>query len=312
VVQDLLNSAAGQSYIQKASDCFGVTIAPDSSGLWDVTAPAGSPDVNPYDNNPDGYSSKDCDTPAPADCTNDTSDACDWLRVRFFVLDTETMNSMSCYEGDDEACTDVGFDSTGASSPGSGPGTATQDPSKIEQGSDADLSKKLLTYKASGQYNCDNSGDCTQLEQMANGQSIQAGACQVSQLDPRVLQLLLYLIEVGNFKIGTFAMCSDHSFDSSRGHSGGFAVDISSVNGQAINSDSPATKTQALALDKFLDNLPAALKLNQQIDWGYGDHPDTDIQAYQQFNGQVCGSSCEQYYTLTVEEEHENHTHAGF
>jgi hypothetical protein len=204
------------------------------------------------------------------------------------------------------------FSNTASGGSDNGGGGLTQDPSQIQQGTVAQLAQKLLDYKSQGKYNCDNSGDCTQLQQMANNQSIQAGACQVSKLDPRVLQLLLYMIEVGKFKVGTFAFCSDHSDDGPTGHSGGFAVDISSVNGQAINQDSQKVKDAALAADKFLDNLPAQLQLRQQISYGYGYHYDPDLAATQQYDSKLCHSSCVSIYTSGVEAEHENHIHAGF
>jgi hypothetical protein len=98
----------GASYISRAESCFGVTIAEDSGGYWDVTAPANGPNINPYASN---YPSI-CGEQAPADCTVSAvanSDPCNWLRIRFFILDTETQNSMGCYAGDDESCSDVGF-----------------------------------------------------------------------------------------------------------------------------------------------------------------------------------------------------------
>lgn len=183
----------------------------------------------------------------------------------------------------------------------------------VDQGSASQLAQKLLDYKKTGRYNCDNPGDCTDLQKVVSGQSLAGSSgCQAKTLDPRVIQLLLYLIESGNFKVGTYAMCGDHSFDSPRGHSGGFAVDISSVNGVAINQDTQAAATQGVAMDKFLNNLPTALQLNQQISYGYGNHPYQPMADLQQADGKLCTSSCVSFYTLAVEQEHENHIHAGF
>ena len=195
----------------------------------------------------------------------------------------------------------------------SGTGGASQDASQVQQGSASELAKKLLSYRSSHKYNCDNSGDCVDLQKMVDGQSLAgSGGCQAKALDPRVLQLLLYLIEVGNFRVGTYALCGDHGFDSPRGHSGGFAVDISSINGQAVNQDSQAAKMEALKMDKFLNALPAPLKLSQQISWGYGNHFDSQMAATQQYGGKLCSSSCESIYTAAVEAQHTNHIHAGY
>jgi hypothetical protein len=92
-------------YISRASGCFGVDIV-QVNGLWDVEADPQAQTLNPYSTE---YSGLNCNEPAPADCTDNTSDACNWLRIRFFILDTETMSSMGCYAGDDQACTDMGF-----------------------------------------------------------------------------------------------------------------------------------------------------------------------------------------------------------
>ncbi len=92
-------------YISRATSCFGVDIV-QVNGLWDVEADPQAQTLNPYSTT---YSGLNCNEPAPADCTDNTSDACNWLRMRFFILDTETMSSMGCYAGDDQACTDMGF-----------------------------------------------------------------------------------------------------------------------------------------------------------------------------------------------------------
>lgn len=183
----------------------------------------------------------------------------------------------------------------------------------VEEGSNADLANKILKYRSGGQYNCDNSGDCADLTKIINGQSL-AGSegCRAQTLDPRVLKLILYMIEVGKFQIGTYALCGDHSFDSTGGHSGGFAVDISSVNGAVLGSDTPQAGNEGLKLDKFLNNLPNELKLDQQISYGYGGHYDAQMAATQQAQGKLCGSSCVSFYGLDTELVHQNHIHAGF
>jgi hypothetical protein len=89
---------------------LGVNIAPDSAVNWDVTNDSSTTNADPYGV---GYSNNNCAITAPPDCTNDNSDGCNWLRVRMFIMDTETMNSMGCYSGDsdvsNEACSDIGF-----------------------------------------------------------------------------------------------------------------------------------------------------------------------------------------------------------
>jgi hypothetical protein len=290
-------TATGQAYIDLAHKCFGAKVTPDANGQnWDVVSDSGTM-PNPYDS---GY---------PGNCGN-TSDV-NWTRLRFFILDTQTMNTMGCYQGDSQACSDIGF--TATNSTGQDSNSGTNGTGTVDEGTNAQLAQKLLGYQTTGQYHCDNPGDCTDLHKIVDGQSL-AGSdgCQAQTLDPRVLQLLLYLIENGGFKIGTFALCGDHHFDGLGGHSGGKAVDISSVNGASLAQDSQQTATEGLKLDKYLNNLPANIKLDQQISYGYGGHYYQPMSATQQYGGQLCNSSCVSIYTLTVENQHTNHIHAGY
>jgi len=302
-------SPTGQAYITRAEQCFGVlisqaTVQTDSGPQtqWDVTSSSGDL-PNPYD------SSK-----YPNNCA-DLSDQ-NWTRLRFFILDTETMNSMGCYAGDGTACTDIGFDSASDVSSDS-TNTTNSGSGAIDQGTGSELAQKILNYRSTGQYNCDNPGDCVDLQKVANGQSIQNeddktnAWCEAQTLDPRVLKLILYMIENG-YKIGTTALCGDHGFDSSGGHSGGFAVDIGSINGLALSQDSPAVAAIGVQMDKFLNNLPSDIKLDQQISYGYGEHYYAPMAALQQAQGKLCQDTCVSFYTQSVEDEHTNHIHAGF
>jgi len=289
-----------QGYTSRIRGCFANNLTYDGTS-WDVT-PIPNTEVNPND------------SPYADDHCGDTSNTT-WRQIVMYAFDTNTMKDIACYTGDDDqSCTDEGISTGDSSSGSSSTGTTSSGSGNVEEGSDAQLAKKLLDYKKTGQYNCDNPGDCTDLQKMVNGTSLSGSdGCQADKLDPRVLQLLLYLIENGKFKIGTYALCGDHSFDSAKGHSGGFAVDISSINGVSVVTDSTAAKTNTLTVDKFLNNsLPSALQLNQQISYGYGNHYDADLAATQQYNGQLCNGSCVSIYTPTVEAEHENHIHAGY
>jgi len=103
-------SADGQNYISKAKDCFGVDIGPDANGDWGVTSSANSaPEL--YNNDASSKHSYpgDCSAPSGLDATN-------WQRLRFFILDTESAESMSCYQGDSEACTNIGYNSSSSGS----------------------------------------------------------------------------------------------------------------------------------------------------------------------------------------------------
>jgi hypothetical protein len=83
--------------LERASNCFGVSIAPDASGALGVTHTGEAP--NPYNKSNDSYSKWDC---------NDSST--EWLRIRFFIFDTTTADALDCYINDDTtSCANVGF-----------------------------------------------------------------------------------------------------------------------------------------------------------------------------------------------------------
>jgi hypothetical protein len=84
-------------YIAKAKSCFGVQITKGDQG-WDVIP---TKDINVYDS--DNYSSGDC---------ADSGDA-NWLKVRFFILDTGTMEGYACAVlNDPESCANDGETAT--------------------------------------------------------------------------------------------------------------------------------------------------------------------------------------------------------
>lgn len=102
-VADLLDSDAGQDYVDKATKCFGVSISKDGEE-WTVS---GEGDVDP---NSDEYNGAGC---------GDLSDT-NWKRVMLFVFDTRTMLSIACYDGNNDACTELGVATTSGSSGSSG------------------------------------------------------------------------------------------------------------------------------------------------------------------------------------------------
>lgn len=100
------NLVTNQNLLDKAKKCFGVNISQDSNLNWNVTSDSSASNLNPYTKEYQGYG---CNMTAPADCSSNSSDACNWLRLRYFITDTETMNSMGCYAGETQACTDSGL-----------------------------------------------------------------------------------------------------------------------------------------------------------------------------------------------------------
>jgi hypothetical protein len=85
-----------QYYSDKAKACFGVNIYKDDDNLWNIEKVT---DVNPAS---DSYTSQGC---------GNTSDEM-WRRIIMFIYDTDTIGAISCYSGDDTACSTVGVSNT--------------------------------------------------------------------------------------------------------------------------------------------------------------------------------------------------------
>jgi hypothetical protein len=83
-----------QPNIDKAKKCFGVTISPDGSNVDALTNDI----INVY---------QDYDAEGCRDKGN-----INWLRIRYFIFDSQIADSASCYEGDNSSCAKVGFGSS--------------------------------------------------------------------------------------------------------------------------------------------------------------------------------------------------------
>ena len=83
-------------YISLAQQCFAVTISqtpdPDANGhlTWDISGGSTTPTLS-------SISQQDCVRPGDND----------WLRIRFFIFDTENTEAIGCYENDAESCNDI-------------------------------------------------------------------------------------------------------------------------------------------------------------------------------------------------------------
>jgi N-acetylmuramoyl-L-alanine amidase len=125
----ILDGPNGSTYIDQADKCFGVKITGDGSSGWTTDS---SSTVNFLDNS---YPSSTCSSDSDQN----------WVQVRFWLLDTATIEGYDCYQSDtstsDQSCTDVGFGApssgptTGSSSkpvividPGHGPNRTVRDP----------------------------------------------------------------------------------------------------------------------------------------------------------------------------------------
>lgn len=160
--------------------------------------------------------------------------------------------------------------------------------------------KRLLELHQQGKFRDDRGSVLPQIQAAAAGRAVRNAAGQYVYLNAKMLRTLVWLIDEKGFKIGCFAMCSDHGYDGPHGHAGGFATDISSVNGVGVISG--AAKAPVISLLNTLRNAGTLIPW-QLISGGYANHSDQD-----------CRNRCipsAAFYGGIVLSEHENHVHMG-
>ncbi len=224
----------------KYGNCFSMEVVPDPSNADGIVLENGSA-VNYYD----------VATKYPQ-CA-DGSDML--LRYRFYLADAVTVASLSCFEGDDSYCTQLGFGTAADNSDATNPTTAPSG-SALPTGTAKDLATQLLQYVNTGKIKCTTTG-CPDIANTASGKSIRAGSCQVDALNAGLLGMLLKLVQL-NHTFTLSALCSDHStVDGLAGHNGGRAADFNTIDGVFMgpNADDPWTQTK----------IDAAKKLDQDI-----------------------------------------------
>lgn len=106
---EIFESDKGESVIDRAKKCFGVSITNSPNG-WDVVT---EDDPNPAENE---YVKANCD-----EYNNDLA----WRRVMMFVYDTKLMMAWACHEGDDQSCQDIGLSGNAASGSGTSSGSGS-------------------------------------------------------------------------------------------------------------------------------------------------------------------------------------------
>jgi hypothetical protein len=90
-VADILKR--NDEYIGRAKTCFGVEIGPGPRGLDAIATEEVFPNSQDY---------------IDADCNH--TDNPDWRRIMLFVFDTRMVTTVECYEGDEEACSNIGME----------------------------------------------------------------------------------------------------------------------------------------------------------------------------------------------------------
>jgi hypothetical protein len=160
--------------------------------------------------------------------------------------------------------------------------------------------RQLLQFHEHGRYQADNPGDLSDIQATAQGHTVRSRSGQMVHIDERVMQVIVHLIDNGH-SIGTFAICSDHHDDGPHGHAGGFAVDISTIDGHPINS--PSARAAVLQVDKELHNA-GPLVPRQLITGGVGNVIDKTIEDLTIPNPD--------FYGPATMQDHTNHIHIGY
>lgn len=193
-------------YITRAKTCFGVNITnqtPDQK--WDVQP---SEDVNTASQ---AYTDAHC---------NDISDF-NWQRVIMFVEDTNNMNAVACFQGDNEACNTVQGKASAASTSSTSL-SAGNTSTNLPTGDTITLAKQILSNpNLSFQTAQDNS----YFQQIANtGKATDCGAPVIS---PKLLGVILALSKSYKIVLGVFD--DGHGCDTGF-HPKGEAVDLNGIN----------------------------------------------------------------------------------
>jgi hypothetical protein len=215
----------------KYGDCFSMNVEPDPSSADGIILSTGD-SVNYYDV---AQKNPQC---------NDGSEAL--LRYRFYLADAVTTASLSCYEGDENYCSQLGFGTSADISASSGSPVAPSG-AALPSGSATDLAAQLKQYVDNGKIKCTTAG-CPDIINTAGGKSIHSGSCKVDALSPGLLGMLLVLVQMGHtFTLS--ALCSDHqTVDGPSGHNGGRAADFNTIDGVFIGPNDvawTAAKAQA-------------------------------------------------------------------
>lgn len=166
--------------------------------------------------------------------------------------------------------------------------------------------RRLLELHNQGKYHTDNPGDLSDIQRTAEGKPVWSPLGYWVHIDRRALEILVWLIDDNNLRIGTFAICSDHhTIDGRHGHNGGHAVDIDSIDNEPVHVNSTTSRANTLKVMNLLRNhTPSELRPWQLICDGYGYHYDGAISSL------MLPSAS--FYNYSTRVAHRNHIHTGY
>lgn len=206
-VVDLLNTNP-DPYVSRAATCFGVDINNNNPlQLWDVFP---TKDVNTSSQE---YTDAHC---------NDLSDY-NWKRVIMFTFDTQTMKAVACYQGDNDACSEVAGNGPANAALTATGGTTGSGSTTLPTGDTITLAKAIAAKPNVISFQTKQDYDYFQ-QIIQTGHATDCGAPQIS---PKLLGVILTLSESYKLVLGVFD--DGHGCDSGF-HPKGEAVDINGVN----------------------------------------------------------------------------------
>jgi hypothetical protein len=196
------------SYRSRVENCFGQEINTDD---WSLS-PIEGKDINP---NEDSYIKAHC---------NENSDA--WHRIQLFVFDSRLTDAQACYDGDDESCINLGFDSSPLNRPSS--------PTEVPKGSAADLAQKILNLEANHKISFTTSLAKQAIVDTSNGQPAKIESrCNTGKstasLNPVLLGSIITIAQSHTLGLGYF---TNGCHTAGSAHYDGRAVDINLVDGR--------------------------------------------------------------------------------
>jgi len=260
----LEDSSKANTYIDLAQKCFGVNIS-DDSGTWKTDSLTKAVYFQSNE-----YPTSDCES-------TDT----DWLRIRFWLLDTPTMEGYACAQNlDDQSCQDLGLVDSGGSDlgpGGSGVSPVSGDAQQLAQNILSNPNIDLSSYSSSV---------LTDVKDAAAGKPGTAGAMTSGAL----LQLIATLGQT--HKVLITAIQSDgqgHCNDTPESacpddpHYTGDAVDFGSLDGVTITGRNPPAITVMRAAFSILpqgsgfgqDQCGSQYSTNSELPAGFTTFDDT-------------------------------------
>jgi hypothetical protein len=114
----------------------------------------------------------------------------------------------------------------------------------LPSGDSKELAQKLLPYIRDGKISCNGQApDCPDIKKTADGASIRTGdSCWTDELDPKLLGMILKLVESDHTFVFS-SVCSDHPSNPSSYHHKGKAVDFNYIDGVFMGPSADASWT---------------------------------------------------------------------